>query len=163
MKFTLFSLIVLLISFGCKAQKIVNYNKLKYVSYSNSSTLNNSFINKRMVFLNGKDSVFFNIKIAFDLKEKKIYDPGIFYNCKLETDSIYSFSLKKIVPSEIPKEYNTYYRTNCVFNKESSRFKEYKKKTKYLFVGNTGMFVDINHELFKIIKMTPATGCTMQL
>src|ERR1700722_20098830 len=125
MKIILCSIIVLISSFDCKAQKAMNYIYLRYVGYSDSGTLNVSFINKRMIFLNGKDSVFINIKIAFNIKEKKIYDPGIFYNCKLKTDSTYSFALKKIVPSEIPKEYNTYYRTNCIFmSKTSSQFKE---------------------------------------
>lgn len=163
MKTIICSLIVFLSCFDAEAQKTVEFSNLKYIGYSNSITLNNSFINKRIVFLNGKDSIIMNIKIAFDIKERKIYDPGIFYNCRLDIDSIYSFKLKKIRPSEIPKEYNSYYRTNCLFKTQSSRFKEVKKDTKYRFIGNTGMYVDINHELFEIKNMTPASGCTMQL
>jgi hypothetical protein len=164
MRMILFNLCILIVCLGGKADYNLRLTNLKYKGCFYYGTLNKSFINKRLVFLNGKDSVFVNIKIAFDAKGKKTYDPGIFYNCQLEKDSIYSFSIKKIAPSEIPKEYNTYYRTNCIFNTNgSSRFKEVKKNTQYYFVGNTGIYVDINHELFKIMKMTPARGCTMQL
>lgn len=164
MKIIGFSLILFFRCLGAHGQRTFDFNDLKYIGTSNSATLNSSFVNKRMVFLNGKGSVIMNIKIAFDIKERKIYDPGIFYNCKLDSNSKYSFKLWKIRPADIPKEYNTYYRTNCIFKtKNGSRFKEFKKDTKYYFVGNTGMYVDINHELFEIKKMTPANGCTMQL
>jgi len=73
MKITIWSLILLLTFYSnSRAQNIIHYKQLKFINYSNSGILNTSFVNKRMVFLNGKYSVFLNMKIAFNFKEKDI-------------------------------------------------------------------------------------------
>ena len=145
------------------AQDIIRYVDLKYIGYEYVETLNNSFINKRILFFKASDSVIFNIRIPFSMEEKKVYDTGIFYNCILRKDSLYSFELKKAFVSEIPKEYNSYYITNGVFPyKKKSKFTEIKKDTKYMYQGNNGMFIDINHELYLILKMTPEYDCIFQ-
>jgi hypothetical protein len=165
MKRSLCALFILLSFLVSKAQKIVRYKNLKYAAYSYHGSLNKSFINKRILFFNGKDSVIFNIKIPFDIRTKNIYDPGIFYNCKLKQDSIYSFELKKTTGSAIPKEYNSYYKVNGLFNDthNPAKFNEVKKNTKYLFRGDYSKYVDINSELYEIINMSPTNGCNFQL
>jgi hypothetical protein len=136
---------------------------MKYVGYEYVETLNKSFINKRILFLKNSDSIIFNIKIPFTIEEKKVYDPGIFFNCTLRKDSIYSFELKRSLEIEIPKDYNSYYITNCVFNHIfESKFTEIKRDTKYMFKGNNGMFIDIDNELYLILKMTPTHDCIFQ-
>ncbi len=155
--------IIFLSCLGCKSQEFVRYKGLKYEGYSYHETLNKSFINKRMVFLNGADSIIFNIKIPFSFETKETYDPGIFYNCTLTADSLYSFELKKVSLSAIPKEYNSYYLTNGRFSSANkSRFTEVKLDTKYQYQGNNGMFIDLNNELYRIEKMTPARDCVFQ-
>jgi hypothetical protein len=157
-------LLVLFLNYKCcSAQEIIKYKDLKYQGYLYQQTLNKSFINKRMLFLQGNDSIFFNIKIAFDFVKNNIYDPGIFYNCTLRKDSLYFFELKKVSLSEIPKEYNSYYISNGVFSSDNkSKFTEVKKDTKYIYQGNNAMFIDINHGLYLIVKMTPASECALQ-
>jgi hypothetical protein len=150
--------IVVITCIGCRTQHIVSYKDLRFISNSYQGTQNKNFINKRIVFLSVKDSVFFNIKIAWDADVKNINDPGIFYNCQLNKDTLYTFTLKKATVSAIPVEYNSYYLTNGQFpSAKSSKFKEVKKNTPYNYVGNTGMFIDINDELYTIEKMTPTT------
>jgi hypothetical protein len=164
MKAIICSLILFLSCQHIHAQEITRYDNLKYKGFSHHGTLNTSFINKRILFVRGNDSVIFNIKIPFNVKTKNSYDPGIFYNCRLAKDSTYSFEIEKTTPKQIPKEYNSYYKINGVFNySDKSKFTEIRKNTRYRYVGNTGMFIDAGHELYKITKMTPAGDCTMQL
>lgn len=148
----------------CRAQQLVKYADLRYVSSSYHSTLNESFANKRLVFQNGTDSLIMNIKVPYDKRISTIYEPGIFYDCKLKPGVNYSFELKPVTAGVIPKNYNSYYLTNCSFvSGDKFIFKEYKKNTPYKYEGINGIFVDINHKLFLIGKMTPATDCTFPL
>lgn len=159
----LFFSIIIFCLFACKAQKIIKYENIKYEGFSYQATLNDSFVNKRLVFLKGTDSVIFNIKIPYDASVRNINDPGIFYNCTLRKDSLYSFELKKIPLSSISEEYNSYYKTNAKFkSKSKSKFIEVSKNTDYQYKGIYGMFVDINHELLMINKMVPAKDCIFQ-
>ena len=157
-------IIVFLSLTGCKAQEVIRYTDLKYNGYAFTETFNKSFINKRILFSKGSDSIFFNLKISFDIAKKEVVDPGLFYSCGLKKDSLYNFELKKINSSQIPDEYNSYYKINAIFtSKTSSRFSEIKKNTEYKYQGHTGRFIDINNELFIIEKIKPAGDCIFQL
>ncbi|MBS1526301.1 MAG: hypothetical protein JST19_11670 [Bacteroidetes bacterium] len=162
-KVTCIFMLLLAFSSG-RSQKIVKYEHIKYIGFSYSGTLNKSFLNKRILFLKGADTIVFNLKIPFDKKTKNIFDPGIFYNCQLKQDTLYSFELEQSAVVDISKELNSYYKTNCLFTQaKGSQFREIRKDTKYSYAITGGMFIDIDHILFKIVKMTPASNCTMQL
>jgi hypothetical protein len=150
--FILFSLL------SCKTQESL---LLQYIGYQYRETLNKSFIDKEMLFLKGKDSLIINIKIPFDLSKPEILNQGIFYNCHLKKDSIYTIKLKKICVSDIPDDFNSYYKTNGFFSDKNkcSRFTEIRKDTEYLYKGNYGKYIDINNELYEIIGLSPSDIC----
>jgi len=156
-------LIISICFFGCKAQNLLKYQDLKYAGVSYQGTLNSSFVNKRIVFTQGADSIVFNVKIPWDSTTKNINDPGIFYNCTLKQDTVYSFVLKKVSPAAIPKGYNSYYLSNGKFHDiKKSKFTEISKNTPYKYQGTNGMFIDIDHDLLLIEKMSPTTDCVFQ-
>jgi hypothetical protein len=100
--------------------------------------------------------------MPFDLKNHSIYDPGIFYSCKLKKDTIYTFELKRITLDNIPKSSNSYYSINATFHQTDSTITEFRKNTPFHYQGTSGMYVDIKNKLFEIIRMTPLIGCVMQ-
>lgn len=145
---------------GCKAQ-VRDYSGLKYVGFVYTGTLNKSFVNKQLRFVKGRDTIIINLKLPFDRKTSNIYDQGIFYNCSLRQDTIYSFVLAPATTDSIPKEYNSYYRLNTKFN-SLNHFTEIRNNTSYQYKGSYGMYVDIENRLYLIRNMIPAGDCVMQ-
>lgn len=116
-----------------------------------------------MVFLNGLDTLRMNVKIPFDVKGTEIINLGIFYNCHLKVDSLYTICLKKICIKDIPEFHNSYYKTNAKFDTEDcSKFIEFDRNTEYEYKGNYGMYVDIDNILYQIIGLTPNDMCVFQ-
>ncbi len=152
-------LIVFILAYSLGIQNQVTLTG-QYIGYKYIETRNRSFINKQMYFLQGKDSLYINIKLPIDT-DNDIIDPGMLYGCYLKKDSIYMITLNKICLSNIPIEYNSYYRINTIVPKENncSYFEEIKKDTKYLYRGNYGKYVDKNNELFEIVDIRPTDCC----
>lgn len=152
--------IILISLFGCKVQeKLV----ATYIGYQYKETKNNSFIRREFVFLEKNDTVFVNIRIPFDTEKPQIVNPGIFYDCNLKENTVYTILLKKICVSNIPKAFNSYYKTNTVFDrKDCSKFIEIEKNTEYKYTGNYGKYVDIAGMLFEVIGLSPDDGCNFQ-
>lgn len=161
MKKLISGLFVLLFASGCMAQQVVKFKGLKYIGFAYQGTSNKSYVNKRIKFFDGKDTVFFNLKLPFDTSNNNIYDQGIYYNCTLKNNVEYSFELKKVTADSIPKEYSSYYFTNTKFL-SGNKFIDVRKDTPYTYRGEYGKFVDVNNELYLIVKMTPAGDCIMQ-
>ena len=144
---------------SCKAQENL---KMQYVGNQTSESFNSSFINNTFIFLRDNDTLKMNVKVPFDLEKMEINSRGLYYNCILRTGTVYTFSLKKIKPSDIPEEYNSYYKTNLVLNNEnSSKFQEIKKNTSYLYKGNYEKYIDINNVLYEIVDLSPNTDCAL--
>lgn len=146
---------------SCKSYSQLTLNQVKYVGSSYKSSFNKSFVTNQLKFLNKADTVLINLRLPFDSSTNSIINKGLFYSCKLATDSFYSFTLKRSNYDAIPKEWNSYYRTNAIFlsGNRRSKFKEIKKDTEYLYKGNYGRFVDVNNELYEIILLSPSSSC----
>ena len=144
--------------FGCKAQgKIVS----KYIGYQYKETNNNSFIKRELLFLEKNDTLRINIRLPFDTKNPQIINPGIYYNCHLKVDTVYTISLKKICAGDIPDVYNSYYKTNTIPDKnDCSKFTEVVNNTPYEYKGHYGEYVDINGGLYEITGLSPGDGCS---
>lgn len=156
----LFSVICLFSCCSCKGQESLT---MRYVGHRYKETKNKSFINDELIFLKGKDSLFINVKLPFDLNNHQIVDRGIFYNCHLKKDTTYTLTLKKICVKDISDVPNSYYMTNAIFNKKDcSKFTEIKRNTKYKYEGNYGKYVDMNGGLYEIIRLSPSDGCFFQ-
>ena len=88
---------------------------------------------------------------------------GIFYNCHLKEDILYTITLKKICGNDIPDVFHIYYKTNAVFDKDDcSRFKAIVKNTNYVYDRNYGKYVDMDGILYEIVGLTPGDGCVFQ-
>jgi hypothetical protein len=149
---------------SCKSYSQLTLNQVKYIGSSYKSSLNKSFVTNQLKFLNKEDTVYINLRLPFDSSNNNIINEGLYYSCKLVTDSSYSFTLKKSNYNAIPNEWNSYYRINAKFlnRKRKSKFREIKKDTEYLYKGNYGKFIDINNELYEIILLSPASNCALQ-
>lgn len=149
---------------SCMVHSQLKLNQVKYLGYSYKSTFNKSFVNKQFKFLNKKDTIFINLRVPFDSSKNNITNEGLFYSCQLAKDSLYSFTLKKTSHKAIPAEWNSYYRINALFlnGAKKSKFREVKKNTDYLYVGNYGKFVDIKNELYEILLLSPTLNCVLQ-
>jgi len=147
--------------FNCNAQASITFKDIKYLGKSYEGTKNTSFVSKRMSFLNGEDSVFINIRLPFDVADSEIIDRGLYSNCILQEGSIYTLQLKKICLTAIPKEYESYYRTNAIFSDSSdcSLFVETEKNTKYMYKGKYERYVDINNRIYEVVSVSPSSGC----
>ena len=152
--------IMIISLFGCKAhEKIV----ATYIGYKYKGTKNDSFIRQELVFLEKNDTLLINIRMPFDTKQPQIVNPGIFYNCHLKENTVYTLMLKKICVSHIPKAFNSYYKTNTISKKTNcSKFKEIEKNTEYQYTGNYGKYLDIDGTLYEIIGLSPDEGCNFQ-
>jgi|GEM_PF-605750 len=154
----LIGIIVLSSSYRCSAQQKIT---AKYVGRKASATQNTGFINNSFMFLNGKDTMFANVKVPFDINDPKIFNKGIYYNCLLKEGTTYTISLKRININDIPKETNSYYRINAVFNDnaDSAKFIEIKKDTKYIYNGYYERYVDIDNVLYEVVGISPDGDC----
>ena len=148
---------------SCRAQTQLVLTKIKYVGYSYKQSANKNFVTKELLFFKNADTLRINVRLPFDSKNRSINDDGLFYWCQLKSDSVYSFTLRRTTSSEIPTQWDSYYKSNADFNGDQrfSKFKEIRKDTEFNFKGNYGKFVDFNGELFEIISLLPATGCQM--
>jgi len=135
---------------------------MKYLGKSYEGTKNKSFVNKRMSFLNGNDSVFINVKLPFNEADSKIIDAGLYRNCILQEGNIYTLQLKKICLTNIPNEYESYYKTNAIFSdsRDCSSFVETKKDTQYIYKGRYDRYVDINNRIYEVMSLSPPSGCS---
>ncbi len=110
------------------------------------------------------------LPLKVDINNKKdtiglnIIDNGIYYNCHLQKDTIYTIQLKKICVNEIPDFCNSYYKINAVFeNKDCSEFSEINKNTPYEYKcgysKDYGKFIDIDNTLYEIVDLKPTNNC----
>jgi hypothetical protein len=152
--------IMLLSSFGCKAQDNITAS---YIWYQYQETKNNSFIRRELLFLEKRDTLRINIRMPFNTQKPQIVSPGIFYNCHLKENTVYTITLKKICVSEIPEAFTSYYKTNTIPDrKDCSQFTEIEENTEYKYTGNYGKYVDIDGTLYEIIGLSPSDGCVFQ-
>lgn len=149
--------IMLLTFFSCKAQEKVT---LRYIGHQYKETKNKSFVNDELTFIKDKDTLKVNIKVPFDERNAQIINRGIFYNCHLKEDTVYTITLKKICANNIPEAYNSYYKTNAIPDKKDcSKFTEIEKNTNYEYTGNYGKYVDIGGVLYEVIGLSPDDSC----
>lgn len=155
------SIILSISLFNSFAQNCRKFEGLLYKGYFIDKTLNKSFVNKRMIFIKEKDTIFINQKLPFDPSKKTFYDYGLYYNCHLRKDEIYSIGLKKISLKDIPRYFNNYYRINAIFNDEYnlSKYIEIIKNTKFLIKGYYVKYLDMNNEIYEIVNLSPTTDC----
>lgn len=148
----------MLTCFSCKAQEQLIGS---YIGYQYKETKNISFINRELLFLNeDSDTLKINIRMAFDIKNPQIINPGIFYNCSLKEGEQYTITLKKICVSDIPEAFNSYYKTNTIPDKKDcSKFIEVEKNTEYNYTGNYGKYIDIDGVLYEVIGISPDDNC----
>lgn len=153
------SYIIILLSFAsCKAQKTL---KVKYIGYQYDKTQNISFIKKQLSFLKeNKDTLKMNLRLPYDNINNNVINSGVFYNCKLMENMIYTFKLKKICTKNIPEAFNSYYKINTISNKnDCSKFSEIKLDTLYKYIGNYEIYIDIDDILYEIIGLSPDNQC----
>lgn len=142
----------------------------RYCGCHFKATKNAYFVNKEMLFVTDQeDSVYINIKLPIDTSNSMIVDYGIFYNCTLKKDSIYTFSLKKISRADlnvINNEYysgntinNEYYRSNIICLNDDGKFEEIEKNIPYSTVITNNVFIDKDNFIYKIIDLSPKTDC----
>lgn len=155
----LYSLIFVSIA-GSKAQE--KYTA-RYLGQAYNFTKNKSFINNELIFFKDNDTLRINVKLPYDTIQHQIIDRGIYYNCHLKKDTVYTFIIKKICVIDIPMEYNSYYHSNIIVNKKDcSSFKEIEKNTEYVYRGNYGKYIDMNNVLYEIVGLSPDSGCVFQ-
>ena len=155
----LVTIFTILMVTSCSSQSKMS---LIYVGSSYTGTMNDSFMNNELVFLQKKDTLKINIKIPFDVNNKKIINDGVYYNCHLQKDKLYIITFKKICLNNIPKPYNSYYNINATFSQtDCSVFKEFKLNTPYQHFGRYGKYVDMNNTLYEIIDLTPPDDCVL--
>ncbi|KXB35414.1 hypothetical protein HMPREF1869_00957 [Bacteroidales bacterium KA00251] len=157
MNFILLSIAVLL---SYSDSLILDLTDLRYVGYQFEETKNQSFLNKKMIFLDELDTLIVNLRLPYNIKTHTVIDKGVFYNCHLVKDAFYSIRLRRIHIHDIPKELNYYYNSNALPNEaDSSRFIEIEKDTDFSYCGEYGMYVDINNTLYKIVGLFPDCNC----
>jgi hypothetical protein len=149
--------IMLFTFFSCKAQEKVT---ARYIGHQYKETKNKSFVNDELTFINNNDTLRVNIKVPFNENDAQIINKGIYYNCHLKEDTVYTITLKKICTTDIPEAFNSYYKTNAIPDKKDcSKFTEIEKNTNYEYKGNYGKYVDINGVLYEVIGISPDNGC----
>lgn len=143
--------------FSCKAQEKVT---LRYIGHQYKETKNKSFVNDELTFIKNNDTLRVNIKVPFNESDAQIINRGIYYNCHLKEDTVYTLTLKKICANDIPEAFNSYYKTNTIPDKKDcSKFTEIEKNTDYEYKGNYGKYVDIDGVLYEIIGLSPDNNC----
>lgn len=149
--------IMLFTFFSCKAQEKVT---LRYIGHQYKETKNKSFVNDELTFIKNNDTLRVNIKVPFNESDAQIINRGIYYNCHLKEDTVYTLTLKKICANDIPEAFNSYYKTNTIPDKKDcSKFTEIEKNTDYEYKGNYGKYVDIDGVLYEIIGLSPDNNC----
>lgn len=149
--------VILLTFCSCKAQEKV---VLRYIGYQYKETKNKSFVNEELTFIKDKDTLKVNLKLPYDTVSHNVINRGIFYNCHLKEDTVYTITLKKICVTDIPETFNSYYKTNTIPDKKDcSRFTEVEKNTEYNYTGNYGKYVDIDGVLYEVIGISPDDSC----
>ncbi|TAF63549.1 MAG: hypothetical protein EAZ55_13220 [Cytophagales bacterium] len=152
---------ILLVCFICRGQEKLT---LTYVGSQYKETKNKSFINREFTFLDvSNDTLYINLRMAFDVKNPQLMNPNIYYNAHLKKSEIYTITLRKICIKDIPETLNSYYITNTIPDeKDCSRFIEIENNTKYNYTGNYGKYVDIDGVLYEVDGVTPCNGCFFQ-
>ena len=153
----------IILAFACLSGRAPERIIARYIGHQYTKTKNSSFINDRLIFVDKNDTIIFNIKWPVEEKQAEILNYGLFYNCHLKADTFYTFTLKKICLKDIPKEYNSYYNTNAIFDGiNTSKFIEIKKNTRSKYSGNYGKFIDRDGILYEIIGLKPDGDCFLQ-
>ncbi|MDO6433296.1 hypothetical protein Q4E93_21980 [Flavitalea sp. BT771] len=158
-KIAFYSALTLIVC-SCKGQLQI---KGRYEGNVYKETLNDSFINSELRFINGSDTVKLNLKLPFDRDKRQVNDRGIFYNCHLKKDTVYSITLKTICAADIVDVPVCYYKINTIPDvKECFRFTEVAKTTEYRDIGNYGKYVDMGGVLYEIVRLSPNSSCYFQ-
>lgn len=167
-QYIIFTIIIFLFAHLCISQeKIINLENTRLID-RRYEIIDKTYFNEIYLFLNFTDTLKINSKKVYNyedvLKSNKIefYSNGLFYNCQLKKDSIYSFKIKKVCKEKIISTYNNFYLTNAIFNDTNncSKFKEIKNENVYYENQlNVSRYIDINNELYEIIGLTPSNDC----
>lgn len=135
--------------------------QVKFLKESLLETKNENYLNRRLYFLDQKDTIVLNFKAPFDSAKNEFQDMGIYYNCHLKEGIIYTFRMRKICLSEIPEKEESYYKTNASFYDDSncSSFSEIYSDTGFKYAGNYGMYFDKGNQLYEIENLLPTDDC----
>jgi hypothetical protein len=160
----IFVTISLLLFLYSKSQDTIEYKNYKYIGFVYTPTLNHSFVNKALLFVKNSDTVVINQKLPFNLLKKEIFNEGVYYNCRVDSNKIYSLVFKKISQKIIPDNHVNYYKINASFSdsSNSSKFKEFSRNTEFKYYGNYMKYFDINWELVEILNITPKCNCRFE-
>lgn len=165
-KIFLIELLLFVAFTNCRAQESITLDSLTYLGSIHTKTHNKNFVNKQLIFLQGKDSIMINQKLPINDKNviadygiSVLVAHGIYHSWHFKTKKHYTFKLKKTCLNNIPKEYNTYYNTNTIIYSLDNCyvFKEILKDTHYLYQRNYS-YVDINNVLYEVIYIIEVTN-----
>jgi hypothetical protein len=147
----------ILILYGCTTQKKLT---LRYIAQRYTRTVNKSFLNNELLFLNGKDTLRMNVKLPYNPVASDTVNTGIYRRCHLKKDRVYSFKLKPVNGKDIPDVLNSYYKLNAIFSSEkrNATYTEVKKDTEFL-QRNPGSFIDMNGQVYEIMELMPDQDC----
>ena len=134
--------------------------EMRYIGFKINESKNISFLNKEFIFLRGGDTIVVNAKLSFNIDNPMFFSIGIYHNCHLKLDSIYTLTLKRICINEIPEWHHSYYRTNAIFDEDDcSRFIEVENNTLFQYANYSTKYVDIKGVLYKIVGLKPDDNC----
>lgn len=136
---------------------------VKYIGDQYTQTMNKSFINRALVFLDKENKiVIINRKIGFDINQSYVLNTGIMWNCSFTQDQTYTISLSKICPEDFFKYEHSYYAANTqVDSVDCSRFYDYQRNTEFSlhYLYYLGLYVDIDFVLYRVDSISPEEGC----
>ena len=154
--FILYSLIFLLFV-GCAAKKTLTG---RYIGQRYSHTVNKSFINSELIFVDAKDTFRMNLKVPYNSSTSDTINTGIYRRCHLKKDRVYSFKLKPVNGKDIPDALNSYYQINAIFTSErrNATFVDVEKDTEFMH-RNPGSFIDMDFHVYEIVELMPDKDC----
>lgn len=148
---------IFILFFSCTGQKTL---KGLFLGQRYTATANKSFVNSELLFLDGKDTFRFNVKVPYNPATSDTVNTGIYRRCHLKKDKVYSFKLKPVSAKSIPDALNSYYKINAIFTSEkrNATFTEVEKDTEFMH-RNPGSFVDMHSHVYEIIELMPDNDC----
>lgn len=157
MKYSLLYSFIPILFLGCSANKVITG---RFLGQKYTPTMNKSFVNSELLFLNGKDTLRMNLKVPYNSTTSDTINTGIYRRCHLKKDRAYSFKLKPVNGKDIPDALNSYYKINTIFTSErkNATFTEVEKDTEFMH-RNPGSYIDINYQVYEIIELMPDKDC----